>query len=73
MSSLPVVKAREMAAVLKRAGFHELRQVGSHLTFKHPKGSMVVVPMHSKDLPRPMTTAILKQAGLSDEEFLKLL
>jgi predicted RNA binding protein YcfA (HicA-like mRNA interferase family) len=34
---------------------------------------MTVVPMHPGDFPRPLLSAILKQAGISVEEFRELL
>jgi predicted RNA binding protein YcfA (HicA-like mRNA interferase family) len=34
---------------------------------------MTVVPMHPGEFPRPLLQTILKQAGLSVEEFRKLL
>jgi predicted RNA binding protein YcfA (HicA-like mRNA interferase family) len=33
----------------------------------------VVVPFHTRDIKRPLLRAILKQAGLSEAEFLALL
>jgi predicted RNA binding protein YcfA (HicA-like mRNA interferase family) len=48
---------------------------GSHAQLKHPAkpGFRVTVPHHSKDLPPFILRSILRQAGLSVEEFLKLL
>ena len=69
-----MVLPKEMVAALKRAGFVEHHQAGSHLYLWHPtEQRMTTVSMHSKDLPRPVMKKILKQAGLSESEFRKLL
>ena len=74
MSRLPTITAREMVAALKRAGFIEAGQRGSHLSFWHEERKLVTtVPIHPGDLPRPLVKAILKQAGLGDDEFRDLL
>lgn len=74
MSRLPSLTPRELVAALKRGGFSEHHQTGSHLYLEHPTIShLVSVPMHRKDLKRPTMKAIIKQAGLSEEEFRTLL
>ena len=71
---LPAVKPAAVTAALRRAGFVEVRQSGSHLVMKHPvTGRYTVVAMHNKDMRKPMLRRILTQAGLSDEEFRQLL
>jgi predicted RNA binding protein YcfA (HicA-like mRNA interferase family) len=71
MSPLPVLKAREVVAVLKRMGFEESHQRGSHLRLKHPDGRQVTLPVHyGKDLNRNMLRAILSQARVTEQEFL---
>lgn len=74
MSKLPSVSARQVVAVLKRVGFVERRQRGSHLRMFNPKTRrQTVVPMHAGDLKRGTVHGILMQAGLSAEEFRALL
>jgi predicted RNA binding protein YcfA (HicA-like mRNA interferase family) len=66
--------ARQLVAALKRAGFHEHRQTGSHLHLWHPaKQLLTTVPMHARDLGRPLVKGSLKQAQLSEDELRKLL
>jgi predicted RNA binding protein YcfA (HicA-like mRNA interferase family) len=63
-----------MASALKRAGFIEHHQRGSHLWLYHAdRKSMVCVPMHCTDLPRGTMKAIIKQAELTEEEFRRFL
>ncbi|HHH41019.1 MAG TPA: addiction module toxin, HicA family, partial [Chloroflexi bacterium] len=39
-------RPREVLKVLRRLGFEERRQTGSHRILRHPDGRQVVVPMH---------------------------
>jgi predicted RNA binding protein YcfA (HicA-like mRNA interferase family) len=71
---LPSVRAKDVVAALQRAGFVVERQKGSHVILREPASKrMTVVPMHPGEFPRPLLQTILKQAGLSVEEFRKLL
>ena len=62
--------AREVLARLLRAGFLEVRQTGSHKVLRHPDGRQTYVAMHPGTLPTGTFRKILKQAGLTEEEFL---
>ena len=64
--------AREALKRLLRAGFTEVRQSGSHKVLRHPDGRQTYVAMHPGDIPSGTLRSILKQAGLSEEEFRKL-
>ena len=61
--------AREVLARLIRAGFVEVRQTGSHKVLRHPDGRQTYVAMHPGTLPTGTFRKILKQAGLSEEQF----
>ncbi len=55
---------------LKKAGFFEHHQRGSHLVLKHSDGRMIVLPFHSKDIPRgTLYTIIIYQAKLTIEDW----
>jgi predicted RNA binding protein YcfA (HicA-like mRNA interferase family) len=70
MSKLTIISSKEMVAILKRLGFDEIRQKGSHKLFSHQQdGRNTVIPMHSKDLKRGLIKAILKDIGISYEEY----
>jgi predicted RNA binding protein YcfA (HicA-like mRNA interferase family) len=62
-------KAREVLARLQRAGFQVRRQSGSHVVLRHPDGRQTYVAMHSGDVPPGTFRSILKQAGLTEEQF----
>lgn len=69
-----MVDAVKLVRALKRAGFVEGDQRGSHLTLWHPtNGSQTTVPVHGGDVKRGLMKLILKQAGLSENDFRKLL
>ena len=60
-------------AALKRGGFVFKGQRGSHVKLKHLlRGNVVIVPMHS-EIKRGTMKSILKQAGVTEEEFVALL
>jgi predicted RNA binding protein YcfA (HicA-like mRNA interferase family) len=63
---------REALARLKRVGFEEVRQTGSHLFLRHPDGRMTFIAMHRGDIPPGTLRSILKQANLTEEEFKNL-
>jgi predicted RNA binding protein YcfA (HicA-like mRNA interferase family) len=72
MTKLAGVKPREAAAVLLRAGFEYVRQRGGHRIYV--KGSVgVTIPFHAKDLRKGTLRQIIRQAGLTPEEFVRLL
>lgn len=59
------ITPKEMVKQLKKCGFVEVSQKGSHLKLRNEKtGKVVIVPMHGKDIPSGTEQAILKQAGL---------
>jgi len=69
MSKLPVISGRNCVRALEHAGFYWKRQTSSHIILRrdHPF-AQVVVPDH-KILDRGTLRAIIRQAGLSVEEF----
>jgi mRNA interferase HicA len=55
---------KEIIKLLKKNGFQEVSQNGSHVKLRNPETRRtVVVPYHSKDLKKGLEQAILKQAG----------
>jgi predicted RNA binding protein YcfA (HicA-like mRNA interferase family) len=74
MSRLPSLKPRQVVAALERGGFEVVRIVGSHYQmFSERTRRHTTVPHHNRDLPRGTVAAIIQQAGLTRDEFLKLL
>jgi predicted RNA binding protein YcfA (HicA-like mRNA interferase family) len=75
MNRLPMLNARKVIQALERGGFFVDHTTGSHHRLKHRDDPTrtTVVPFHTGDIKRPLLRAILKQAGLTEEEFLDLL
>jgi len=72
--SLPVIRPKEVIRALERAGYFIHRESGSPYILKHPtKPTRVIVPFHNRDLKRGTLQSVVKQAGFTNEEFLKLL
>ena len=71
---LPSVRSQELIRVLERAGWEGQRQRGSHVSLKKQGVPFIVtVPMHRRDLPRGTLAAIIKDAGLTIDEFISLI
>ncbi|HUY27132.1 MAG TPA: type II toxin-antitoxin system HicA family toxin [Candidatus Binataceae bacterium] len=73
--SLPVLKAREVVTALERAGFFIHHSTGSHVQLKHREHPelRITVPYHSGDVPRGTLRSIIRQAGLTVEQFSALI
>ena len=67
----PVLKPREVVALLERHGFAEARQRGSHKQFRPPDGRSTTVPVHgSRDIAPTLLRQIARDVGLTLDEFL---
>lgn len=73
MSKLPIISGMEAIKAFSRAGWIPHRQVGSHVVLRK-EGSKITlsVPKHKKLKPG-LLRGLIKAAGLSVEEFEKLL
>ena len=73
MSKLPRISGRKCIKTLERMGFQVLRQRGSHIILRRDfPFAEVVVPDH-KELDRGTLRSIIRQAGLSVDEFVNWL
>ena len=71
---VPTIKARDLIRTLKKFGFYEVRQKGSHICFKHDDGRFTLVPRHGgEDIGRGLLRQILRETELTPEEFSKFL
>ncbi|MDP3741341.1 MAG: type II toxin-antitoxin system HicA family toxin [bacterium] len=76
MKNLPALTARQVIRALKRAGFREDRQKGSHLLLiNYITKRRTVIPIHrGRTIKKPLLQSIIeKDAGLTIEEFLQFL
>ena len=75
MAKLPSLTARKVVQALRRAGFVEDRQKGSHLVLIHPETkARTVVPIHpGRTIKEPLLRGIIRDANLSVDDFIGLL
>ncbi|MCD6351790.1 MAG: type II toxin-antitoxin system HicA family toxin [Armatimonadetes bacterium] len=74
MPRLPRVSGRKAARAFEQAGFIRQRMRGSHAIYSLPDGSRPLsVPMTNKPLPPGTLRRLVRDAGLTVEEFIRLL
>ena len=74
LSRLPGVRATELVKALEKAGFEVIRQKGSHITLHSFRTERTtLVPMHPGDFPRWLLKKVIKDAGLTEEQFRQFL
>ncbi|MDE2904829.1 MAG: type II toxin-antitoxin system HicA family toxin [Acidobacteriota bacterium] len=71
MSRLPVVSGDEFVRTVARIGFALDRMEGSHMILIGPTRRRLTVPRHG-ELGRGLLRALIRDAGLTREEFLEL-
>ena len=72
MPKPPVLKPREVASILQKLGFVEVRQRGSHKQYRHPDGRSTTLPFHAgRDISPILLRQIAKDIDLTIEEFLQ--
>jgi len=75
MKKVPSLDYKKVIHTLQRAGFLVVRQKGSHIRLQKRTGNEVIkltVPAH-KPIKRSTLSHIIKNAGLTVDEFMKLL
>jgi predicted RNA binding protein YcfA (HicA-like mRNA interferase family) len=71
MSSLPVLKPREVVRILENLGFVEVRQRGSHRQYRHADARGTTVPFPTgRDIAPPLLRQIAKDIGMTAQEFI---
>jgi mRNA interferase HicA len=75
LARLPGVRAKAIIKALEKAGFvFERQNATSHVLLRNPITKRTTsVPIHSKELPRWLQKKIIKDAGLSEDEFRSML
>ena len=74
MSRLPRVSGREVVRALEKIGYVVDHQRGSHIALRHtdPPHRRLTVPDH-REVAKGTLRAIIRQAGLTVDEFRKLI
>ncbi|MBU4273525.1 MAG: type II toxin-antitoxin system HicA family toxin [Planctomycetes bacterium] len=72
MGRLAGISGRAAAAAFVRAGYHVVRQKGSHVILGKRGRPNLVIPMHRSVAPFLLRSQI-RRAGLTEDRFLDLL
>ena len=74
MTKLPVVSGKQVIKALGKVGFYIHHQKGSHVTLRKEEYHQVrvIVPVHEV-VKKGTLRSIIKDAGLTVEEFVELL
>ena len=71
MGSIPVLKPKEVAALLESLGFVLVRQRGSHQQYRHADGRGTTIPFHAgKDISPTLLRLIAQDIGLTVQQLL---
>lgn len=72
MAAVPVLKPREVIAILTALGFEDVRQRGSHKQFRHVDGRATTVPVHGgRDISPILLRQIARDIGLTVTELIE--
>lgn len=72
MSRLPVCSGADAVRAFQAIGYAVDHQTGSHLILRHPSGRRLTVPNH-RELAKGTLRALIRDAGLTKEQFAELL
>lgn len=67
------IKTRKILDILRKLGFREIRQKGSHLFLEHGDGRTTLIPLHKEIKMKLLTKIIKKDVKMEKDEFFKLL
>ncbi|MCD6089439.1 type II toxin-antitoxin system HicA family toxin [Candidatus Bathyarchaeota archaeon] len=74
MPKIRPLSSQRLIKILEKIGFKIIRQKGSHVIMINDRGTRIVIPVHpGKDVKPGLIRAIIKEAGLSREEFFRIL
>lgn len=73
MTKLPVVSGKDLCKILRKMGYFTDHQTGSHIILRNetPPHRRLTVPDH-KEIAKGTLRSIIRQAGLTIEEFKEL-
>ncbi len=72
MPHLPVLSGDDFVKTVRKIGYVGDHTEGSHMILLHPSRGRLSVPRH-KELGRGLLRALIRDAGLTQDEFLILL
>ena len=71
MSRLPVCSGGDAVKAFRKIGYEVDHQTGSHIILRHASGRRLTVPNH-RELAKGTLRALIREAGLSKEQFAEL-
>jgi predicted RNA binding protein YcfA (HicA-like mRNA interferase family) len=71
MSRLPVCSGQDAIRAFQKLGYQVDHQTGSHVILRHPQMRRLTVPNH-RELAKGTLRALIREAGLTREEFSRL-
>ena len=72
MSRLPVCSGADAVKAFGKNGYALDHQTGSHVILRHPSGRRLTIPNH-RELAKGTLRALIREAGLTKEQFAELL
>ncbi len=72
MSRLPVCSGQDAVRAFEKVGYAVDHQTGSHIILRHPQMRRLTVPNH-RELAKGTLRGLIREAGLTKEEFVALL
>ena len=75
MPKLPVISGKKLLMLLKKHGFIQVRQKGSHVFVEHQSREVsTVIPIHrNEDLGKGILKSILNDLDMTVDELIKIL
>jgi predicted RNA binding protein YcfA (HicA-like mRNA interferase family) len=72
MNRLPACSGQDAIRAFQKLGYQLDHQTGSHMILRHPQMRRLTVPNH-RELAKGTLRALIREAGLTKEEFISLL
>jgi predicted RNA binding protein YcfA (HicA-like mRNA interferase family) len=72
VSRLPVCSGADAVKAFAVVGYAVDHQTGSHIILRHPSGRRLSIPNH-RELAKGTLRALIREAGLTKEQFAELL
>jgi predicted RNA binding protein YcfA (HicA-like mRNA interferase family) len=72
MTPLPFCSGSDAVRAFQKIGYDVDHQTGSHMILRHPSGRRLTVPDH-RELAKGTLRALIREAGVTKEQFAELL
>ena len=72
MSRLPVCSGSDAVKAFSKSSYMFDHHAGSHIILRHPSGRRLTIPNH-RELAKGTLRALIREAGLTKEQFVELL